>query len=147
MKNILIPTDFSTTAQTAANFAISIFGTEEINYHLLNCYEEPHTSAEMLVSIRDLLSKDSLEGLASESKRLLDSHPSLQGYVHTSSKYGSVNLGIEALYKDIQYDVLINYIKGEIDRKGYNPPYNYSILIDNNDNRITCLDYKQLDVK
>tara|TARA_B100000700_G_scaffold10753_1_gene11049 strand:+ start:144 stop:353 length:210 start_codon:yes stop_codon:yes gene_type:complete len=57
-----------------------------------------------------------------------------------------ISIGDKVLYKDIQYDVLINYIKGEIDRKGYNPPYNYSILIDNNDNRITCLDYKQLDV-
>ena len=57
-----------------------------------------------------------------------------------------ISIGDKVLYKDIQCDVLINYIKGEIDRKGYNPPYNYSILIDNNDNRITCLDYKQLDV-
>tara|TARA_B100000900_G_scaffold162388_1_gene137866 strand:- start:5356 stop:5565 length:210 start_codon:yes stop_codon:yes gene_type:complete len=57
-----------------------------------------------------------------------------------------ISIGDKVLYKGIQYDVLINYIKGEIDRKGYNPSYNYSILIDNNDNRITCLDYKQLDV-
>ena len=57
-----------------------------------------------------------------------------------------ISIGDKVLYKGIQYDVLINYIKGEIDRKGYNPPYNYTILIDNNDTRITCLDYKQLDI-
>tara|TARA_R100001510_G_C7537808_1_gene126629 strand:+ start:413 stop:622 length:210 start_codon:yes stop_codon:yes gene_type:complete len=57
-----------------------------------------------------------------------------------------ISIGDKVSYKGSKYDVLINYIKGEIDRKGYNPPYNYSILIDNNDNRITCLDYKQLDI-
>ena len=40
--------------------------------------------------------------------------------------------------------VLINYIKGETDAKGYTPKSNRTILIDDNDNRIVCDDYKQL---
>ena len=40
----------------------------------------------------------------------------------------------------------INYIKGETDAKGYTPNANRTILIDNNDTEITCLDYTQLEV-
>ena len=40
--------------------------------------------------------------------------------------------------------VLTNYIKGETDAKGYTPKSNRTILIDDNDNRIVCDDYKQL---
>ena len=57
-----------------------------------------------------------------------------------------IGIGDKVSYKGSKYDVLINYIEGEIDRKGYTPTINYTILIDNNDTRITCLDYKQLDV-
>lgn len=57
-----------------------------------------------------------------------------------------IGIGDKVTYKGSKYDVLINYIEGEIDRKGYTPSINYTILIDNNDTRITCLDYKQLDV-
>ena len=39
---------------------------------------------------------------------------------------------------------LINFIKGETDAKGYTPKSNRTILIDDNDNRIVCDDYKQL---
>ena len=41
---------------------------------------------------------------------------------------------------------LINYIKGETDAKGYTPSMNRTVLIDNMDTRITCLDYKELNV-
>ena len=40
--------------------------------------------------------------------------------------------------------VLINYIKGETDAKGYTPKSNRTILIDDNGNRVICDDYKQL---
>ena len=42
--------------------------------------------------------------------------------------------------------VFINYVKGETDAKGFTPNANRTILIDNNDTRITCLDYTQLEV-
>ena len=40
--------------------------------------------------------------------------------------------------------VLINYIKGETDAKGYTPESNRTILIDDNDNRIICNDFTKL---
>ena len=64
-------------------------------------------------------------------------------------KYNSVNeigLGESVLYEGKEYLVLINYIKGETDAKNYTPKNNRTILIDENDNRVICHDYRKLTV-
>ena len=55
-----------------------------------------------------------------------------------------IGIGDNVRYKNKTYQVLINFIKGETDAKGYTPESNRTILIDDNDNRIVCDDYKQL---
>ena len=57
-----------------------------------------------------------------------------------------IGIGDKVTYKGNDYDVLINYIKGETDAKGFTPLNNHTILVNNKVGRITCLDYKQLDV-
>ena len=42
--------------------------------------------------------------------------------------------------------VLINYIKGETDAKGYTPKKNRTILIDNYGKRPTVYDYRTMEV-
>ena len=64
-------------------------------------------------------------------------------------KYNSVNeigLGESVQYEGKEYLVLINYIKGETDAKIYTPKNNRTILIDENDNRVVCHDYRKLTV-
>ena len=57
-----------------------------------------------------------------------------------------IGIGDNVTYKDNDYLVFINYIKGETDAKGYTPTTNRTILIDNDDTEITCFDYTQLEV-
>ena len=57
-----------------------------------------------------------------------------------------IGIGDDVRYKGKDYLVFINYIKGETDAKGFTPNANRTILIANNDTRITCLDYTQLEV-
>ena len=57
-----------------------------------------------------------------------------------------IGIGDNVTYKGSDYQVLINYIEGETDAKGYTPTMNRTVLIDNMDIRITCLDYKELEV-
>ena len=45
---------------------------------------------------------------------------------------------------DTKYMVLINYIKGETDAKGFTPKNNRTILVDGDGNRTTVYDYKKL---
>ena len=64
-------------------------------------------------------------------------------------KYNSVNeigVGESVLYEGKEYLVLINYIKGETDAKGFTPLSNMTILIDNDGKRTTVHDYRELDV-
>ena len=55
-----------------------------------------------------------------------------------------IGIGDNVNYNFVNYQVLINYIKGETDAKGYTPKSNRTILIDNNGQRTTVHNYKQL---
>ena len=65
-------------------------------------------------------------------------------FIQTYKSPNVIGLGDSVQYKGKSYQVLINYIKGETDAKGYTSKSNRTILIDDNDNRIVCDDYKQL---
>ena len=57
-----------------------------------------------------------------------------------------IGVGDNVKYRNNQYQVLINYIKGETDAKNYTPKSNRTILIDDNDNRVTCHNFEQLEI-
>ena len=57
-----------------------------------------------------------------------------------------IGIGDKVRYQNNIYDVLINYIKGDKDRKGFIPTENFTILINNIGKRITCHDYKLLEI-
>ena len=65
-------------------------------------------------------------------------------FIQTYKSTNVIGIGDNVRYKNKNYQVLINYVKGETDAKGYTPKSNRTILIDDNDNRIICDDYKQL---
>ena len=56
----------------------------------------------------------------------------------------SIGIGDHVTYKGTEYCVLINYAKGDTDRTGYTSPDNWTVLIDDDGNRTTCYDYRQL---
>ena len=49
-------------------------------------------------------------------------------------------------YKGKDYQVLINYIKGDKDRKGFIPTENFTILINDRGQRVTCHNFKELEI-
>ena len=55
-------------------------------------------------------------------------------------------IGTKTASSDTKYMVLINYIKGETDAKGFTPKNNRTILIDDDGNRTTVYDYRNLEV-
>ena len=57
-----------------------------------------------------------------------------------------IGVGDNVRYKSNQYQVLINYIKGETDAKGFTPLSNMTILIDNDGKRTAVHDYRKLTV-
>ena len=57
-----------------------------------------------------------------------------------------IGVSDDVRYKGKDYQVLINYNKGETDAKNYTPKNNRTILIDNKGNRVTCHNYKELEI-
>ena len=57
-----------------------------------------------------------------------------------------IGLADSVRYEGKDYLDLINYIKGETDAKNYTPKSNRTILIDDNDNRVTCHNFEQLEI-
>ena len=55
-------------------------------------------------------------------------------------------IGIKTASPDTKYMVLINYIKGETDAKGFTPKNDRTILVDDDGNRTTVYDYSKLTV-
>ena len=67
-------------------------------------------------------------------------------FIQRYKKPKYIGVGDNVKYKNKDYLVLINYIKGETDAKNYTPKSNRTILIDDNGNRITCHNYKDLEI-
>ena len=67
-----------------------------------------------------------------------------QTITHAYENVRDIFISDNVTYKNKWYQVLINYISGETDKTGYTPLYNRTILIDDDGNRVTCQNYKQL---
>ena len=67
-------------------------------------------------------------------------------FIQRYKKPKYIGVGDSVRYEGKEYLVLINYIKGETDAKNYTPKSNRTILIDDNDNRVTCSDYTKLEI-
>ena len=65
-------------------------------------------------------------------------------FIQTYKSPNVIGIGDNVRYKNKNYQVLINYIKGETDAKGYTPKSNRTILIDDDGNRIVCDDFTKL---
>ena len=67
----------------------------------------------------------------------------------TNSKHTYIKpdgfIGTKTASPDTKYMVLINYIKGETDAKGFTPKNNRTILVDDDGNRTTVYDYRNLE--
>ncbi len=83
MKTILIPTDFSRNARSAALYALSMFN-ENDRFILLNAYSMPaHTRAGMLINLEDELKRDAVAELKKEQQEILaeaQRHVNLETY-------------------------------------------------------------------
>jgi nucleotide-binding universal stress UspA family protein len=90
MKSILVPTDFSDNARNAFDYAVKLFGIDGVRYTLLNSFETPNAgSSGMLVSIDEMLEKESIADLEKELEYLNNKYKGIT--IDTESRHGSVD--------------------------------------------------------
>ena len=70
MTRILLPTDFSDTAEKAAHFAMDLYGTDDVRYTLVNCYHIQAYPDPLLPNLTLLAAEDSRTGLEEVEGRL-----------------------------------------------------------------------------
>lgn len=110
MKNVLLATDFSKNADNAIDYAVQLFGTEDVKYALLNTYEEPKAATSIVVSMNDMLRKESLKGLHEVEDRLVKKYPGIN--LEVRCFYGSLPDTINKLAVDEEFEYVAIGKKG-----------------------------------
>ncbi len=105
MKNILVPTDFSSAADIALRYALQLASRFDAKLFILNSYEIPHSGATMMVSINDLLQEESQKGLQRLKTRLGEDYPSLD--IQTLSMQGSLEGCVQKSIDEFNLDLVI----------------------------------------
>lgn len=108
MRKLLIPTDFSSNAENAVRYAFAMMKNtgEEVEYVLLNAYTIPHGGSNtMLVSITDILKRDSENGLRSCMKKIKSEDEEID--IRTVSMHGSLSTCIETLLDHEDFDLIV----------------------------------------
>lgn len=111
MKRILVPSDFSENARNAFDFAYKLFGGDEAVYVLLNTYEIPSAGAgSMMVSLEEILEKESTKGLKEEEKYLKEKYKLAQ--IFFESCRGSVEDGIDRMIDKHNVEIVVMGTQG-----------------------------------
>lgn len=83
MKNIIIPTDFSSNAELALDFAISNFNDAETVFWLTHVYRMPYSGAVVSIDLDNLLKEDREDEMRKELAAARERFPELQIKGHT----------------------------------------------------------------
>lgn len=111
MMKILIPTDFSENAHQAARYALALFG-DSAYYTLVNAYQVPHSGSTMLISIADILKRDSEQLLKEQLGRLEDEFPNLTSNLSILAEMGQADIVLKKLVGGNGFDLVVMGTKG-----------------------------------
>lgn len=105
MKNILVPTDFSSAADIALRYAIQLATRFTAKLYILNSYEIPHSGATMMVSINDLLQEESQKGLKRLKEKISEDYPEMQ--IQTISMQGALDVCVQKSIDEFGLDLVV----------------------------------------
>ncbi len=112
MIRVLIPIDFSEAARNAVVYAGYLYPKRDLELYLLNVYEMVHASSEMIISIDDILKRNSEKGLEVERNKYEEEFPELKGRIHIISKFGSIVNSIEKVTSEKGIDMVLMGTRG-----------------------------------
>jgi nucleotide-binding universal stress UspA family protein len=110
MKTILIPTDFSTNARHAAQYALTQFGASSAQFILLNAYDPPRPTG-MLINLDDIVKKEAINDLNNEIA-LLKREGEMSGELTSEAVLGDTSEVIERVANDKKADLIVMGTKG-----------------------------------
>ncbi|HET6244406.1 MAG: universal stress protein [Bacteroidetes bacterium] len=112
MKNILFPTDFSSDANNALEYALELAKLNSAKIILLNAYHMPYNRADIMVSVMGILKEDSEAGLKQTLERIKKNPRFADINCETKSRIGDVVSVCAELIKDEDIDLIVMGTKG-----------------------------------
>lgn len=106
MKTILVPTDFSDNAKVALDYAIELSKEIGARILLMNCYQMPSGSANVMIDFHDILEKDAIKELDDVLKSI-DTKDRKDVEIIPVAHYGYLEDGAEALGKSYRIDLIV----------------------------------------
>lgn len=111
MKNILLPTDFSSNARNALKYALQFFGSGN-HFILLNTWQAPYTPPEVLISVEDILMKASKQGLDNELNTVKAMQIADSNTFETVSQFGNLVDILNAVAREKKADYVVMGTQG-----------------------------------
>ena len=112
MKTILLPTDFSENARNAMRYAIAMFCNEECRFILMNTYKTPIAGASMLVSIDDIMLKETIKMLEEEKEKIAEWKSCANLKIDLRAEFGDIVMGINGVLRSEDVDFVVMGTKG-----------------------------------
>lgn len=112
MKKILIPTDFSERAENAADFAIRLFGKDQVEYIFCNAYYALPTTNTVEINVIEPLAEHSKEKLTEWQMKVAEKYDIDLNQLDTSSTYGMPKDAVLQYAEDHAIDCIVMGTKG-----------------------------------
>jgi nucleotide-binding universal stress UspA family protein len=104
---ILLPTDFSDSATNAAEYALGLFGHKDVTFVLVHAFVEPNNSADMLVSLNDILQKQAQEDMAKAYNELVSKFPEAAKSISTRMEHGTLTQVLRSITATEKVDYVV----------------------------------------
>jgi Universal stress protein family len=106
-KTILAITDFSKSSTNAILFAAHLFENSNLKFKLINIFENPNEKATILISVEDILTRDSEAGLTKQSAEIASLLKSLKFKISTHAISGKLKRVIGNLTQSETVDLIV----------------------------------------
>jgi nucleotide-binding universal stress UspA family protein len=107
MKTLLVPVDFSESAYNALRYAYRLALENHSNIVMLNCYQIPSGQANVMIDFKDILERDSLNGLQDFQERITLEFGIAPVELKTESYYGFLYEGVQVMLNRYHIDLVV----------------------------------------
>lgn len=106
-RNILAITDFTKSSTHAILFAANLFKNSILKFKLVNVFDNPNDKASLLISIEDILTKDSEAGLNKQSAEITSALETMKFHISTYSTTGRLKKAIGTIAQADDVDLIV----------------------------------------
>jgi nucleotide-binding universal stress UspA family protein len=104
MKQILVPTDFSLSAENAFKVACEIAKKHDSRLVVFNVYGVPYSSSSVMIDLTDVLKETAEKAMSNFLKKFIEEYPSLE--IEGACSFGAVSDTIAEKAKDFDLVVM-----------------------------------------